>query len=245
MERGLIIVSYYLRTLDDILQVVEHFNSDVGYLHHKVLIVDNAAALPVGKLLGERSIEIIRGSNRVWEFSGWLEGLESVGWWAVTTTTLLNDSYLRNWNFTTASRGIVRSMYKAADSGFITGWLDNFSWFQRPRFSRRPNSRLMIIPNASKASIADSLRQAIELSQNLVDQGLPLFDKDEMARLQVWLASQSERWAPATIPSRLQRIFLEHHMFDRVPVSQLTLFPRTIVNSLLYSVLRRLFRERR
>lgn len=245
MVRGLILVSYYAHSIDEIRRLVDCFDKEVGYEHQWLLVVDNAGVLPVGMDHGRRRIEVVRGSNSAWEFSGWLEGLTQFQNGMATTITLLNDSYLRNWNLTAASRGLVRSMYKAAERGFIAGWMDNFSWFQRPLFSRRPNSRLVVVPNTGRDLMAYALAQAINRCRFLVEQAQPLFDEDEMTRLHVWFASQPRRWAPETLPTRLQRIFLEHHIFDSVPDTQLLLFPRTLVNSFLYAVSRRLFRERR
>lgn len=245
MERGLIFISYYGRSLDDVRRIIDQFDVDAGHVHHRALVIDNSGVLPIGVALSNRQLVVMHGSNSAWEFSGWLEGLAVADAWPITTITLLNDSYLRNWELTAASRGLVRLMYQAADQGRIAGWLDNFSWLQRPRFSRRPNSRLVVVPAADCALMMSSLQHAINRCRSLIEHSCALFDSNDMARLNAWMESQQGRWAPETLPTRLQRLFLEHHMFDGVPAGRLALFPKGRVGSLLYAASRRLFRERR
>lgn len=245
MERGLILVSYYGRSVNDARRVVDQFESDVGHVHRRVLVIDNARVLPIGTAFSDRQFDITHGSNGAWEFSGWLEGLNLARIWPVSTTTLLNDSYLRNWRLTTASRGLVRSMYSAADKDKITGWVDNFSWLQRPRFSRRTNSRLVVVPATGNGLMTQSLQIAINRCRSLTENNGALFPVDEMARLDAWIASQPNRWAPETLPTRLQRIFLEHHLFDGVAARHVAFFPKSRLSSVLYAVFRRLFQERR
>lgn len=246
MQRGLILVSYYGRTIDETLRLINAFDADTNQHHNPVLIVDNAGTLKSGSVPGKRIIEVVHGSNTAWEFSGWLEGLNQISKWNnVATITLLNDSYQRNWTVTSASRYLVRSMYEAADQGLIAGWLDNFSWFRRPRFSRRPNSRLVVLAWKERSHISTSLQAAINRCRSIVKRGDELFDPDDAARLQDWIASQSGRWPPETLPARLQRIYLEHHLFDSVLARQLALFPKSYVTAMLYAVTRRWFRESR
>lgn len=246
VERGLILVTYYVRTLDEMRRLLDAFETATNLRHQHVLVVDNSGSLQVGKVSGDRFIQVTHGSNTTWEFSGWLEGLNQISDWRnIATITLLNDSYQRNWTVTSASRHLVRSMYEAADRGLIAGWLENFTWFRRPRFNRRPNSRLIVIPRTQRLLMSASIQAAIDHCQNILNSGTELFDKDEKARLQEWIASQPGRWAPTTMPARLQRIYLEHHLFDGIPTDHLALFPRTRVDSLIYSILRRIYDERR
>lgn len=246
MLRGLILVSYYARTVDDIVRLLKSFEAVARKRHQEVLVVDNAGFLPLGTVAGDGRLEIIRGSNSSWEFSGWYEGLSYAARWPSTyVLTLLNDSYQRNWTITKASRSIIDAMYGAADNEVIAGWLDNFSMLKRPHFSRRPNSRLIVLAASSRDVMANSLRTAIESCRAITNSGGELFNAIDHKRLEAWIASQPGRWTPEISSTRLQRIFLEHHMFDGVPHSRLQFFPRTYGGTLVYGVLRRLFREQR
>lgn len=246
MQRGLILVTYYARTIDETRRLLDAFDADTNQRHDQVLVVDNAASLNPGSIPGERFIQVIRGTNNAWEFSGWLEGLKRASDWPpVATITLLNDSYQRNWTVTPASRGLLRAMYQAADVGRIAGLLDNFSWIRRPRFSRRPNSRLVVIPGAKSALMTASLQDAIYRCRSIVERCGELFDQDETRILQAWIASQSGRWEQQTLPARLQRIFIEFHLFDGVPSGQLLLLPSGYFASVMYALARHIFREKR
>jgi len=246
VERGLILVTYYVCTLDEIRRLLDAFETSTNLRHDRVLVIDNAGTLNSGSAMGRQTIEVVRGSNTAWEFSGWLEGLSRISDWRnIATITLLNDSFQRNWTVTSASRHLIRSMYKAADRGLIAGWLDNFSWFRRPRFSRRTNSRLVVVPREELSLISTSLETTIDRCRAIVRRSGDLFDADDAARLQEWVASQSGRWAPETLPTRLQRIFLEHHLFESIPAGHLALFPKSYISSMLYAVARRWFREAR
>lgn len=246
MQRGLILVTYYARTNDETQRLLDAFDEDSNERHDRVLVVDNAGTLQSGRMPGERFVKVMHGSNTAWEFSGWLEGLNQISAWQdVATITLLNDSYQRNWAITSASRYLVRSMYQAADQGSIAGWVDNFSWFRRPRFSRRPNSRLVVVPAKERSLIYTSLQTAINRCRAIVKCGDELFKPDEAARLQEWITSQSGRWAPETLPERLQRIYLEHNLYNGIPPERLAVFPDTRIGGLIYAVLRRIYNERR
>jgi len=247
MTYGLVLVSYYLRSVAAVRELLDAFDADVERHHGQVLVIDNAGVLPVGAVVDDRrKIFVVRGSNQWWEFSGWLEGLGLVkDWPSSMVLTLLNDSYARNWTITSASRPIIFSMYDAAEKGRIACWLDNFSLFRRPVFSRRLNSRLLLVPAQWRDIVAQSLTDAIHHCSSRHGEPTVLFTAAELSRLRAWMSSQANRWDPKTLPSRLQRIFLEHHMLDSVPQELVAAEPATYVGTLVYAIGRRLLSERR
>ncbi|MDH4742993.1 hypothetical protein OMP43_03060 [Sphingomonas sp. CBMAI 2297] len=240
----LLLVTYYTRSRAELGALLGDFQANAGIRFKRVLVIDNGGHLDeeAGDG-GEDWLRIVRGSNAFQEFSGWLEGLRLLS--GGGRLTLLNDSYGRNWTISTASRPIVRAMYADARRGKIAGWLDNFSHFAPPRFSRCPNSRIVVLPLALAGTLADSLEAAIGRARKLVEEGEPLFDPHSQARLARWIESQDGRWNLADMSGRLQRIFVEHHLFDDVPRRSLSLRPRSYAGSLAYALLRRLARERR
>lgn len=244
----LVLVTYYLGTREEAAGLVEHFAADVGQPPSLVVVVDNSGKIEPGEvLLRGRRFRFVRGSNVAWEFSGWLEGMRTLGGAQATdgVLTLLNDSFRRNWHVSPVSLLLLRRMYRCASRGRVAGWQDNFSWWGRPRFARRPNSRIVVLPLASAGVLGASIERAIEACRARVEEGAPLFSVDERARLEEFFARAGARWPAETLPARLQRIFIEHHLYDAVPGRTLRLFPGTLVGGIVYAALRHLLRERR
>lgn len=245
MIRHLVIVTFGLSSFERVAGLVEGFEAAIDTHHRRILIVDNAGSLKDYPPVSDR-FEVMAGSNSIWEFSGWIEGLKRIDDSAPSTTiTLMNDSYGRNWEVTAASRSLIRRMYRDADGGKIAAWLDNFSHFRSPFFSRRVNSRLMVIPSSMRLPLADAVAKAADRARRLKADRRSLFDAASEKRLLRWMASQGARWDPATQHDRLNRIFIEHHLLDALPRSSISYRPRSYFGSLRYAVHRRLTRERR
>jgi hypothetical protein len=245
-DRELILVSYYMRSLPDCMELIANYERRVGQFHRRLIVVDNAGAIFGESLpVNGRTLLIKRGSNSRWEFSGWLEGLAATATeHPARTVTLLNDSYGRNWEVTAASRSMLAGMYRKADAGRICGWRDNFSIWRPPRFSRRTNSRVVVLPAGFTGLFGESLRRAIGLCDTAASAD-QLFSTEEREVLERWIRSQTGRWGTDQLQARLKRIFIEHHLFDGISADRLVLFPRTYLGSLLYAAARHAFRERR
>lgn len=241
---AVILVAYHLSDADKAFALIEDFCQRMRMPYSSAIVVDNGGSMELRADIDGKH-RVIRGDNSAWEFTGWLSGIDAMRGTTVPVVVLLNDSYGRNWSLSTLSLAYLRRMYRAALNGRVAGWLDNFSHFSSPRFSRRPNSRIVFVPAMTLQSLSLSLQQAIATLRVLKDEGRPLFTADEKACLDRWEASQPGRWAPQTLPHRTQRIFLEHHMFDGLPSGLLQCFPSTWLGSLVYGVLRRVLRERR
>jgi len=244
----LVLVTYYLRTRAEVAGLVEQFAAEVGQSFRLIVAVDNCRVINQGDVLIDgREYRFLHGSNTAWEFSGWLGGMHTiVGAEARPgTLTLLNDSFRRNWQVSPISRLLIRRMYRCAARGRVAGWQDNFSWWGRPRFARRPNSRIAVLPLAHAGVLATSIERAVQECRTHVERGTPLFSADEQARLDEFFARAGARWPTGMIPTRLQRIFIEHHLYDAVPAHMLQLFPGTTAGGIVYAILRHLMRERR
>lgn len=241
---AVILVAYHLSEADKAFALIDDFCLLMRLPYSMAIVVDNGGSM---KLLADNDgrRRVIRGDNSAWEFTGWLKGMDAMRGTNVPVVALLNDSYGRNWSLSPLSLAYLRRMYRAARNGRVAGWLDNFSHLNPPRFSRRPNSRIVFVPANALQSLAFSLHQAIATLCVHKEEGRPLFSADEMACLDRWAASQPGRWAPQTLPYRMQRIFLEHHMFDGLAPGLLQLFPGTWLGSLVYGVIRRVLGERR
>lgn len=241
----LLLVTYYVDTRQGASDLVAAFEQAVGRRFAGVLVVDNSQRIEPGS---EGRTTFLRGSNSFQEFSGWLEGLEAfaaIPAAAQMPITLINDSYLRNWTISAASRPIIAAMYGAAARNKIAGWLDNFSHLGKPRFARRPNSRIVVAGPGRAGEFVASLSDAMARCAALEQAGQPLFDTATAARLQAWIDAQQGRWSDDALASRFRRIFVEHHLFDGVPPSHLALKPATYIGSLVYALARRLTREAR
>ena len=235
-----------MRSTYELECLVDSFDRSARVTHQGILVIDNSGVLPVGVSLGKREMKIVHSPNKFWEFSAMLQGLEDLGSLPASgVLTILNDSFQRNWIITGASRRYVEAMYRAASLGNIAGWLDNFSLIRPPRFSRRPNSRLIVVANSMRSTMAASLARAITRFDEIRNAGGVLFDSDERDRIRAWFSSQGDRWGSAASAVRLGRVFIEHHMFDEVPRDRLCLFPRTYAETLFYGAARRLLGERR
>jgi hypothetical protein len=244
--RTLILVCYYIKSEYEIVNLINKFESEIDFFHSNLIIIDNNNVIDQNFNFKMRDIRLIYGSNSSWEFSGWIEGLES-DLTSSKTITLLNDSYLRNWNITIASRFLLKKMYRHADSGMIACWFDIFSWIKPPIFSRRPNSRMVVLPYNKKDYFIESLKMAIDRYFYAIENYSSLFSKNDGRRLDEWISTQCaiNRWDNSSINTRLGRIFIEHHAFDNIHRTNLIKIPKTFLGSVLYSFLRRLFRERR
>ncbi|MBA3880458.1 MAG: hypothetical protein C0500_12165 [Sphingobium sp.] len=240
----LVLVTYYLKSYAEVDALVAQFEAAIGLRYAHVLIVDNGGAIADASPV-EGRMRCVRGSNRFYEFSGWLEGLEALGPQEGGIVTLLNDSFGRNWNITRASAPILAAMIADAKAGRIAGFLDNFFPFSRPYFSRRPNSRLVLLPPDQLGVFARSLAAAIALCERRIAGGEPLFDAETQARLDRWKNSQPGRWSEAALVTRDKRIFVEHHLFDAVPAELLSMRPRHVIGSLAYAVAKRFYKEAR
>lgn len=242
----LVLVSYYQDTIEGIEQLVASFEAETGFVHRRVIVIDNSGKLTSQGIGEVGRFAVHKGSNTYWEFSGWVEGMQ-IAWSQdePALITLLNDSFARNWTITEASRGVIAAMYGAAQQGKVAGWHDNFSWLRRPYFSSRPNSRVVMCGRASASQLQGSIQAAINLYAQRYVAGEPLFSSDETYILQRWVESQPGRWPKDALDSRLARIFIEHHIFDAVDAAQLESFPRGLVGRLIYSLKRRKLQERR
>lgn len=241
---AIVLVTYYLQDADTAFALIEDFCRRSKQHCSCAVVVDNSGAM-THDIDSSGRRRVVAGDNSAWEFSGWLSGIENVRETDAQVVVLLNDSYRRNWSLSPLSLAYLNRMYRAAINGRVAGWVDNFSHLSPPRFSRRPNSRIVFVPSVALQALAFSLHQAIELLRELTKKGQPLFSEAEQTCLDRWAASQPGRWAPGTRPHRLQRIFLEHHMFDGLTPGLLKCFPGTWLESLIYAVGRRVLRERR
>lgn len=240
----LVLVTYYLASAEQVADLVTELQAAIGLEYDRVVIVDNGGAIVDAGPVGAR-MTVLRGTNRFYEFSGWLEGLAVLGPVEGGIITLLNDSFGRNWTISAASRPILAAMVADARAGKIAGWLDNFSYLTRPYFARRPNSRIVMIAPRAAAALAASLAAAIDQCESQIDRGEALFDAASQTRLDRWTATQHGRWSGAALTTRAKRIFVEHHLFDEVPPALLSLRPRYYLSSLMYAASRRFHREAR
>jgi hypothetical protein len=242
-----ILVTYYLQSPDAIQTVVRDFGQHTGHSASRVIVVDNAKRLDRGSFRYDGSdFTVLHGSNRFWEFSGWIEGLET----AERTNSsgvigLLNDSYQKNWEFTDISRWQARRMLKAARAGQIAAWRDNFSWLKAPILSTRINSRFLFTPHQLTDQLRVSILAAIGELDRRVRSGRSLFSTDESARLAEWFAKNQSRWDSGSLEQRRHRVFIEHHLLDSVSPAQVSFFPRSTAESVAYAALRHLLGERR
>lgn len=240
----LILVTYYTQNLKELIELLDDYDLSTRRRHANVLVIDNAAKLATGLHRSvDRAIKVVHGTNEAWEFSAWAQGLQDEQYGTIGTLTLLNDTFGRNWNITFASRSLIHRMYRAAQGGKVAGWVDTFS--RMPQFARRPNSRLVVLASEQRAVMAASVVDAIKRCQRHIELRQPLFSRVEEAQIRKWTALQAGRWGPKAVETRLQRMFIEHHLFDRVPPKLLSLFPETAAGTLVYGLVRRLVRERR
>lgn len=241
-----ILVAYHASDYETVLRLLEEFKFQTGFNWQYAIVVDNRRVLKPGKLPNNLSVEVIQGTNTFWEFSGWDQGLRHAAKWPESgVIALLNDSFVRNWTVTRASHPYIQMMQAAAAAGFIAAWRDSFSILRPPYFSRRTNSRLAFLHTQHCVVMADSIESAIEVAQQHFNSGKALFTAAELAVLSRWERSQPGRWPVASMPDRRTRIFLEHHLFDTVPVRLMQWFPGSLMSSLRYSLLRRMHGERR
>lgn len=243
---GVILVTFYLRDATSALRLISNFCRSTGLACSHAAVVDNSGLLDANSDDTYQRYRVVEGDNRAWEFSGWLRGLAEVKHWnAPPVTVLLNDSFERNWSVTPLSRYQIRRMHATAVSGRVAAWLDNFSHLRPPRFSRRPNSRLVFLPTLDSGEVTASLEAAIVDLETRLTEGVPLFTNAEQSRIDHWIRSQPGRWASEAIPSRVHRIFLEHQMLNALPPGSIVWFPRTWFGSIIYGATRRLVGERR
>jgi hypothetical protein len=239
-----VFVSYYVTDAKAAIMLVDDFCDKIGKTYSEAIIVDNSGCIesfdPV-----ERRHRVVGGDNSAWEFSGWLRGIEELRSTSASVIVFLNDSYGRNWSVSLLSRFYLRRMCRAASDDRVAAWMDNFSYFRQPRFSRRPNSRVVFVSASSLISFSESLRGAICSLRERLIKGVPLFTENEQKCLDRWTASQCGRWSTGTLVHRTQRIFIEHHMFQDLDVRSLQFFPRTWLGSIVYGAVRRLLKERR
>lgn len=241
---AVVLVTYYIRQASEAISLVDDLARKLDIKYSEIILIDNSGLIST-RGLSNSNISVLAGTNQYWEFSGWLEGLAAAKGTAAQTLLLMNDSYQRNWELSKLSVMYLKAMYRSAQRGRVSAWLDNFSHFRRPRFSRRPNSRILFTPRESIDALYLSLSEAINLLRQKIDTEQPLFTNEEQARLTDWAATQPGRWAQETLTARNHRIFLEHHMLDRLPTGSVRWFPRTLPGSWAYALARRLFAERR
>lgn len=242
----MVLVCYYLQTIDDVASLVRSYEDALGVSFERIVAVDNSGSLSQADAASAGRIEVIAGTNTLWEFSGWIEGMDHAATGqAFETITLINDSFVRNWTITNASRPHIHAMYRAADRGRIAGWVDNFSLFSPPYFSARVNSRLVVCGHGRAAMLRNSIEAAIGSYKARIASGAPLFSPEEQAVLDRWVQSQGGRWSASVMESRSARIFIEHHIFDAVDRNDLALVPGGLIKRALYSVARRRYKERR
>lgn len=242
---GVILVTYYILDAPTALRLIDDFCAASRLVCDCAVIVDNNGAL-VGQTSSDSRFTIVAGDNTFWEFSGWLQGLIAArNWSKPAVTVMLNDSYTRNWGISAASRFVIRRMHAAALDGRVAGWLDNFSHLRRPRFSRRPNSRLVVLPTSATGLLAASIEAAIRSLTNHLRDGNSLFSAEEQPCIDRWMASQGGRWDSKGIATRSRRIYLEHHILDSLPPRAVVWFPLSWLGSIAYAAWRHACRERR
>lgn len=243
-DLAVILVAYHLSDAGAAFTLIHDFCQKVQKSCAYAVVVDNGGSMTKW-VNNDGQYRVVKGDNSSWEFSGWLRGMEAISGAVAPVIALINDSYGRNWSLSYLSLAYISRMYCAAGNGCVAGWLDNFSFIQQPRFSRRPNSRIIFVSATALSQLSLSLHQAIRTLRELTAAGEPLFTPAEQACLDRWTASQPGRWAAQTLLYRTQRIFIEHHMFDALAPGLLRCFPRTWLGSLVYGVGRRILRERR
>jgi hypothetical protein len=242
----IILVTYYTHDIYAAKRLIDDFCYATELACIKALIVDNSGTLVSKSCDVGSDYLVIAGDNQFWEFSGWSLGLRMVGMWTKPPCiVMLNDSYGRNWSVSPLSRFFISRMYMACLGGQVAGWLDNFSHFRPPRFSRRPNSRILFVPTAAVPAVQTSINKAILLLQQRTSTKCPLFSPEEQNCIERWIASHRDRWDSKTLLTRVQRIFLEHRMLDSLPPGLVSWFPKTWLGSINYAILRRLIGERR
>jgi len=234
----LVLVAYYSQSIEAVSRLVEDFEKRSRISIDAVIVVDNGGGIAQADHSGR--FKIVAGDNEFWEFSGWIAGLDHADPSAPGILVLLNDSYKKNWSIKSPGRGVISKMARCAAGGHIAGWLDNFS-----RFSRRPNSRLIVSDNSLRDALRESIRGSVRQYQSRLRGGEPLFDKRAERILERWMRSQHGRWTGTSAKTRWARIFIEHHVFDGVAPGNLIFYPSTWLGSQIYGVTRKLVGERR
>lgn len=236
----LVLVAYYLEDVRQVEALVERFEAETGLGYDVVLLVENGVPLSVAT--ARRDIRLVDGDNSAWEFSGMVAGLKAGEALAPQVCTVLNDSYGRNWDVSTASQGILRTMHDWASRGGVAAWRDVFAWFP---FQQRTNSRLLMTGGRAMSGVHASLEAAINREKELTEAGEPLFSDADARTLGRWEAKNAGRWSTADLAGRRRRIYVEHTMLDALVEPAPAFFPKGPVSAVQYTLRRKLEGERR
>lgn len=239
-ESALVLVTYYVDSAQEAEDLVVRFEAQTGLHHDVVLLVENR--VPLAPASDERDIRRVIGDNTAWEFSGMVAGLRACEALEPVVCTVLNDSYGRNWDVSSASRPILRKMHDWGMQGGVAAWQDVFTWLP---FQQRCNSRVLIGGGSAVGALRTAIESSIARERGITEAGLPLFSADDARTLDRWESKNPGRWSSDGLSRRRRRIYLEHTMLDDLLDPVPRLFPSGLCAAAQYSFRRKMEGERR
>lgn len=240
LHSTLVLVAYYLENARQAEALADRFEAETGFRHDVVLLVENRG--PLAPVSVSRDIRSVVGDNTAWEFSGMAAGLKACEALNPEVCTVLNDSYGRNWDVSSASRSILRDMHGWARQGGVSAWQDVFAWVP---FQQRCNSRLLITGGAAVGAVRKAIESSIARERQITEAGLPLFSAEDARTLDRWENKNPRRWSSDDLARRRRRIYLEHTMLRDLSEPVARLFPAGPYAAVRYTVRRKLEGERR
>jgi hypothetical protein len=254
-------LKYYDVELEEsLLKVVDflkHLNVDLQNVHHVYIIENDLEKFKKCGTLKCGDYSYLRGDNNLGEFTGYLAGLRYIlenDCELRSHVLVLNDTYLKNWDITFASRRIIRKLYASLGTRWVFAyWSDTVFWPKlNQKFRKVPNSRFLFVHScaikAFEKFLSCEVRKCDSFSKDaLVDEiKYRIGAKRVYAMKELLTVSQGKnnRWYKQDFHFRLKRIYLEHQLCKFAPNSSKS-SPLSFLGSLVYAISRRVFREKR
>ncbi len=245
----IVYVCYYDKDMEVIATKVRCISKELCLNIDSLLVVNNSGSVLAHTLPDEFESTITDSDNKYWEFSAYLKGLNSVPSSFQGKIVVMNDTFLRNWNITLASRSLLRSLVELEEKKAVGVWKDAVRWPWNGGFQSCVNSRLFVVNSEflrmAVLSIEASIARASSYSFGERSSYLSKTLGESRLRLMHLEVIAGVRWRNQAFEDRVSRIYLEHTIFESIEKDLLKVVPNGVVPALFYSTLKRVFRERR
>lgn len=236
----IIYVRFFDRTYEDTIEKIDYFGNSVGLQFHEIFVVDNNLEDPLIADNADSRVTLVRGSNRLREFSGYYEGLlcvDKTGAYTKGVIVLLNDSWCRNWSMKLSGRLVFAGCLRLALKQTFVMPSDIVIDYRNRRIDTTANSRFIILRRCSLSLCINAFSDVI----NSVDCNSSFPPKED---IEFWrLYSIFYRLNPDRDgPGKPLAVYIELALGKHANSS---LYPGTIVLGITHSILRRLQGERR
>ena len=236
----IIYVRFFDRNYEDTIKKIDYFGDSVGLKFHEIFVVDNNLEDPLIADNVDSRVTLVRGSNRLREFSGYYEGLLCVDKAGADTkgvVVLLNDSWCRNWSMRLSGRLVFAGCLRLALKQNFVMPSDIVVDYRNRRIDVISNSRFIISLGCNLGACINAFKDVIDM----VDSNSSFPPKEDIEFWRIYNIFYS-RNPDRDNHGKPLAVYIELALGKHANSS---LYPGTLGLGIIYAIVRRFVRERR